>query len=474
MRASDWTCERDILERRSFVPVQLYDEWLDAVMEYINGYNDRLPDRTVRYEITDSRENSMYYSKRYLNNVLVEEGWMDYGMVSDRGDDKELEEWSNSVVNFRKSNGLPLPSDAAKDLMQRTSDIRNNATTAFDDGFAGSLSTIPQAVATLQENPCEFPSQVVQAVQTGPPSVIDNMKAQINTAKEQISQALEISTDDFNTAVGPTMDPVIDAINEQLEDRTPQQETAEEYYRRRFLNEYTVVDQAIGRSEYTGNESLTGTPGQSYEGIAEDYDDILITTSGSNFEIPEWMQKNIRKAMYARWKKHGIPPEDTLERFNTHKDFFISVFNRHNVPWQLMVLSIIESNVKNISTENSCTAKGMWQIIRSTGKQYGLLQTDKYGKIVAGTDKRALLEPSTEAAAKILRNMKNTSMISNWFYTAGSYNCGAGNMQKYIKKAGKSASVWDVWKWMNDQTKNYVAMVIGLFEYLGYDLSILF
>lgn len=475
-----WESEYKINEQYSKIPLELSEDWLDAVMAYINDYNSKL-NQNIKFKVDSGRSNAMYYTHKYINNVQVEEGWKDYGMLS--GD--EIDAWIDAVAEYHNREGIPMPGDDAKASLDKVNSLRSSLTTMFDSDTSGSTPSIPGAIALATSDPCKFPSAIIQAVKTGPTGPIDQMRNLINGAKQAINVAASISTDDFNTAVGSSMDPVTNTISQQVNGRSDKDNLAYEYFTKKYSTTITnmeTVMEADPQETSGGNTTPQGGDNSSNE-------EPLLVSNNDKHEIPAWAREKITAAMKGRFGKNGVPSQDTISRYNTNKSYFASTFKKYGVPEQMTVLSIIESNVKNISTENSATAKGMWQFIRLTAQQYGLLKLqlkpglgDNYNKynsknynIVSSYDKRDQIEPATEAAAKLLRDIrKSRKKIYNWLLVAAGYNWGGGSVSKAITKAGNGASFWDVWKLMPLETRNYVCLTIGLNQYLGMSTDPLF
>lgn len=452
-----WESEYKICEKYSKIPISRYHEWLLAVMEYINNYNDGLPTQNVTYEILAARNNAMYNYKRYINGTLVDEGWADYGMIPD----DETKTWSDAVIDFRKQNDLPIPSEEQKKTIEGIKDVRNSGSGAFDADLSGNLPSIPSALQALSDNPCEFPSEIISAVKQGPTGIMDQFKSKVTAAKLAVDQALRVSTDDFNTAVGSYMDPVIEAVESQVNDVTNEEDAYIEYYRKKFARENELMTQMVSQSDEWLEEN----------GVY----DTWLTSGNDSIEIPSWMLENIKEAMNARFKD-GAPGESTMSRWNEHKSFFFETFRKQGVPEQMTVLCIIESNVggENSLKENGCTAKGPWQFLRSTAVDYGLVKVNALGNVIPGTDKRNDFNASTPAAAKSLKKWRERDYIDNWIYAAASYNWGGGNVQKARIAAGKGADIWTVWKRFPEQTRTYVCLLIGLCKYFEMSTDVLF
>ena len=470
-----WESEYKIKERNSKIPSELLDEWVEAVMKYIDDYNSKLQGLSVKFEILNVRTNAMYNYKKYLNGTLTDEGWADYGMINE----DDMEAWVEAVMKFRKENNLGLPLDAALGSISELKAKISIPTSPFDSDF-GEIPTIPSALQMLTSDPCKFPAKIVEAVKTGTLSLIDTVKHKINSVKEEVKETIKKVTDDFNISVKPMLTPVISAVASQITGMGDEIQIAQEYYRKKFASE---IDNMTALMEQEESDDTSDSSTES-----EEEEEAVLVTSDAKYEIPSWMTENIKTAMNGRFKG-GIPSKEVIDRYNEHKSYFTSTFKKYGVPEQLTVLSIIESNVKNISTENSETAKGMWQFVRLTAQQYGLLKlalkpglSENYNKyssknynIVSDYDKRNQMEPSTEAAAKLLRDIRKTrKKINNWLLVAAGYNWGGGNVSSAITKAGNGANVWDVWQRLPLETKNYVCLTIGLCNYLGMSTDPLF
>lgn len=476
-----WESEYKINEQYSKIPLELIEDWIDAVMAYIDDYNSKL-NQEVTYKVDLGRSNGMFRTYKYINGVEVEKGWKDYGMIPD----DEIDAWVDAVTEYHDNAKVPMPGDDVKKSINEVKEKRNSGTTPFDSDTSGSTPSIPSAIATATSDPCKFPSAIIQAVKTGPTGPLDQMRNLVNGAKQKINVELNISTDDFNTAVGPSMDPVTNAIDTEVNSRSNKDNLLRDYYAKKYSTPITnmekVMETDLQEEQSGGNTSSQGGGDNSNE-------EPLLVSSNDKHEIPAWAREKITAAMKGRFGKNGVPSQETMTRYNNNKSYFASVFKKYGVPEQMTVLSIIESNVKNISTENSATAKGMWQFIRLTAQQYGLLKLqlkpglgDNYNKynsknynIVSSYDKRDQMEPATEAAAKLLRDIrKSRKKIYNWLLVAAGYNWGGGSVSKAITKAGNGASFWDVWKLMPLETRNYVCLTIGLNQYIGRSTDPLF
>ena len=129
---------------------------------------------------------------------------------------------------------------------------------------------------------------------------------------------------------------------------------------------------------------------------------------------------------------------------------FQEVLDRYNMPEELRAMAIIESAM-NPRAESRVGAKGMWQFMYHTGKMYGL-HVDSF------VDERMDPVKSADAAARYLMDAYN--IFGDWNLAIASYNCGAGNVNKAIKRSG-SRKFWDLWPYLPRETRGYGPAFVG-------------
>jgi membrane-bound lytic murein transglycosylase D len=101
----------------------------------------------------------------------------------------------------------------------------------------------------------------------------------------------------------------------------------------------------------------------------------------------------------------------------------------YGAPWELMAIPVVESGFRNLSEDkNPNRAAGMWQFIRSTGRNFGL-------RVDADVDERLDQEKATDAALRYLSGMK--LRFQDWHLAVLAYNSGEGRVQQGIEATGK-------------------------------------
>ncbi|MBR6544655.1 MAG: transglycosylase SLT domain-containing protein [Alistipes sp.] len=132
------------------------------------------------------------------------------------------------------------------------------------------------------------------------------------------------------------------------------------------------------------------------------------------------------------------------------------VFINAGIPIELRTLAVVESGLNPLALSGK-DAKGLWQFIPSTGRNYGL-------EINSLVDERCNPYLATRAAAKYLKNMYE--QYGDWTLAIASYNCGPGNVNKAIVRTGGDiknyrGSFWDVYEMLPRETRNYVPLYMG-------------
>lgn len=137
---------------------------------------------------------------------------------------------------------------------------------------------------------------------------------------------------------------------------------------------------------------------------------------------------------------------------------FEEIFDQYGIPQELAKVSVIESALNPMAVSR-VRAAGMWQFMRSTGTQYGL-EINEY------VDERFDYLKETHAAAKYLRDAYD--IFGDWSLAIASYNCGPGNVNKAIRRAGGGRDFWDVYKYLPRETRGYVPAFVAAMYTLAY------
>lgn len=130
------------------------------------------------------------------------------------------------------------------------------------------------------------------------------------------------------------------------------------------------------------------------------------------------------------------------------------------LPVELRALPIIESALQP-TARSRAAAVGLWQFIYTTGKAYGL-------EINSFVDERCDPLQSTRAACRMLKDLYNT--FGDWSLAIAAYNCGPGNVNKAIARAGVKGTFWDVYNYLPRETRGYIpAFIAATYAYTYYN-----
>ena len=130
---------------------------------------------------------------------------------------------------------------------------------------------------------------------------------------------------------------------------------------------------------------------------------------------------------------------------------FEQILDQYHLPLELKYLAVVESAL-NPRALSRVGAAGLWQFMLPTGKLYGL-------EINSLIDERLDPYASTHAACRYFKDMYAT--FGDWHLVLASYNCGPGNVNKAIRRAGGRTNFWDIFPYLPKETRSYVPLFIA-------------
>lgn len=173
------------------------------------------------------------------------------------------------------------------------------------------------------------------------------------------------------------------------------------------------------------------------------------TTANKNKETQIWSRLRSNNAISKQAKQKKADTHQNVQKFvaefsnseeklhyiskqaSPYLYYIIEQLEKRNMPAELALLPMIESNFQPQATSNRGAA-GLWQFIPGTGRQYGLLQNAWY-------DGRRDVKASTEAALDYLKYL-HEEFDNDWMLALAAYNAGEGTVHRAIdrnQKAGK-------------------------------------
>ncbi|WP_300438846.1 lytic transglycosylase domain-containing protein [Christiangramia sp.] len=162
-------------------------------------------------------------------------------------------------------------------------------------------------------------------------------------------------------------------------------------------------------------------------------------------DIYERMDRELLVNTY--WQSNAL-----LLMKRAHKYFPViePVLKEEGIPDDFKYLAVIESGLTH--AVSPARAVGFWQILESTGKEYGL-------EINGNVDERYHIEKSTRVAADYLKKAK--ARFGSWTLAAASYNAGHYGVDKQLDRQ-KVGEYYDLL--LGEETGRYVFRILAVKE----------
>jgi len=179
------------------------------------------------------------------------------------------------------------------------------------------------------------------------------------------------------------------------------------------------------------------------------------TLSFCNEELPlekQYVREAIEQELIVNtyWHSSSIL---LIKRANRWFPVIEPILKKNGIPDDFKYLAVAESGLKN--AVSPAGARGFWQIMKGTGKEYGL-------EINSAIDERYHLEKSTEVACDYI--LDAYEKYGSWTLAAASYNAGMNSITKNLKK--QSASSYYGMN-LGEETGRYVYRIVALKELLS-------
>jgi len=191
---------------------------------------------------------------------------------------------------------------------------------------------------------------------------------------------------------------------------------------------------------------------------AEATDDVLEERLQNLYsEVDARLTADVKKYIRQYTVQYRHSAEQILGRASVYFPLFEEKLRDQGIPDEIKALAIVESRL-NPKAVSPLGAVGLWQFIKSTANVYDLKQS-KY------VDDRRNPEKSTVAAAEFLADLHKR--YDDWTLVLAAYNCGPGNVNKAIRKAGKS-DYWSIRKYLPKETQQYIPKFIAVNYLINY------
>ncbi len=153
--------------------------------------------------------------------------------------------------------------------------------------------------------------------------------------------------------------------------------------------------------------------------------------------------------VYTRNRRNQV--EVMLGLTDYYFPIFEEVLNYYDLPLELRYLPVVESAL-NPRAVSRAGATGIWQFMFPTARMYNLT-------INSLVDERRDPLASTHAAARYLKDLYG--IYNDWTLVLAAYNCGPGNVNRAIRRAGGSRNYWEIYYHLPRETRGYVPAFIA-------------
>jgi hypothetical protein len=162
-------------------------------------------------------------------------------------------------------------------------------------------------------------------------------------------------------------------------------------------------------------------------------------------DVKERMDRELLVNTY--WQSNGFL---LLKRAHKYFPIIEPILEAYGVPDDFKYLALIESGLQNVTSPAG--AKGFWQIMKSTAKEYGL-------EVNANVDERYNLILSTKVACEYL--LKAKQRFGSWTLAAASYNAGMNGISSELERQSVD-NYYDML--LGQETGRYVFRIVALKE----------
>jgi membrane-bound lytic murein transglycosylase D len=182
-------------------------------------------------------------------------------------------------------------------------------------------------------------------------------------------------------------------------------------------------------------------------------DEVLIDRLGKMPTVIEMPFNSIVRSCidrYANNRKQLI--ENVLGLSLYYMPIFEQALDRYGLPLELKYLPIVESAL-DPSAVSRVGATGLWQFMLTTANGLGL-------EINSIIDERRDPYTASDAAARYLKQLYET--FNDWSLAVAAYNCGPGNINKALRRAGGGKKdFWEIYPYLPQETRSYFPTFIA-------------
>ncbi len=186
--------------------------------------------------------------------------------------------------------------------------------------------------------------------------------------------------------------------------------------------------------------------------------------------VPEGFSSEVKRYI-GKWKATGRLKRGMQRAISKGYDRMVAeIFSEYGVTPYFLFLGLQESgfNERAVGPRTKYGyAKGPWQFIPSTAKEYGLKLGPLYKKRAYDPlDQRFDFAKATEAAARYIRDIYNTEAQASGLLVMASYNWGHNRVRRIIKKMPRDPRRRNFWNLLK-----YTSIPKETYDYIFYIFS---
>lgn len=188
---------------------------------------------------------------------------------------------------------------------------------------------------------------------------------------------------------------------------------------------------------------------------------ILKKFDADTYAVPPLFKERLKFHIDKITKRGGL--KDTWKKKKMYWPMIMKEFSAKGMPEEMAYVAWVESYFDPMA-ESQVGARGMWQFMPKTARDYGLRVDDNWK--TGGHDDRIDPAKLTPAAAKYLYNLLSEFGSDSFMLAIASYNKGEGGMRKILHDVGFRKQERDFWhlyrlKKLPDETLEYVPQILA-------------
>lgn len=219
-----------------------------------------------------------------------------------------------------------------------------------------------------------------------------------------------------------------------------------------YPESFETDTQELMKNWYLQNYAVLSGDGETKDDVPTSDEDYLQRLKALPTVIEMPYNQVVRSYIDMYTQRRRTLVEEMLGLSLYYMPIFEQALEQEGLPLELKYLPVIESAL-NPDAVSRVGATGLWQFMLSTAKGLGL-------EVNSLVDERRDPIRSSELASKYLKQLYE--IYGDWSLAIASYNCGPGNVNKALRRAGGGKQdFWDIYYYLPKETRGYVPAFIA-------------